>query len=181
MTVSGVAPPSTAALANLAASQGANAGVNANASANANAGKAPDAAQIRQFDGLMQASNANTGVQSMTPTSAAQVVNTQVNAQATPPVSTDVRMTPADANRSSLVERLRTFTNDLDTRYSGLQKHQEQMLTSLSQNSSDPLMSMAQAMDFQWSATTTISEYQLSLAVAQATNGLTHSILKNQE
>jgi hypothetical protein len=90
-------------------------------------------------------------------------------------------MTPADANRSSLVERLRTFTNDLDMRYSGLQKHQEQMLTSLSQNSSDPLMSMAQAMDFQWSATTTISEYQLSLAVAQATNGLTHSILKNQE
>jgi hypothetical protein len=176
MTVSGVAPPSTVALADLAASQSANAGVNANAVANANPGKAPDAAHVRQFDGLMQASNANTGVQSMTPTSAAQV-----NAQATPPVSTDVRMTPADANRSSLVERLRTFTNDLDMRYSGLQKHQEQMLTSLSQNSSDPLMSMAQAMDFQWSATTTISEYQLSLAVAQATNGLTHSILKNQE
>ncbi|MEM5369017.1 hypothetical protein V4C53_23720 [Paraburkholderia azotifigens] len=175
MTVSGVAPPSTAALANATALQGAE----ANASASVHAGKSPDAAQVKQFDGLMQASNtgtgAGTGVQSMTPTSAAQ------QTQQTPPVSTDVRMTPADANRSSLVERLRTFTNDLDTRYSGLQKHQEQMLTSMSQNTNDPLMSMAQAMDFQWSATTTISEYQLSLAVAQATNGLTHSILKNQE
>jgi len=168
MTVSGVAPPSTAALASATASQS----VDANAGANVNAGKSPDAAHVKQFDGLMQTSNTGTGVQSMSPTSAPQQ---------TPPVSTDVRMTPADANHSSLVERLRTFTNDLDTRYSGLQKHQEQMLTSMSQNSNDPLMSMAQAMDFQWSATTTISEYQLSLAVAQATNGLTHSILKNQE
>ncbi|MBN3753610.1 hypothetical protein G3N95_11725 [Paraburkholderia sp. Tr-20389] len=174
MTVSGVAPPSTAALANVAASQGADAG----SGVNANADKAPDAAQVRQFDGLMQASHTGTGVQSMTPTVPSQ--QTQ-QAQRTPPVSADVRMTPADANHSSLVERLRTFTSDLDTRYSGLQKHQEQMLTSMSQNSNDPLMSMAQAMDFQWSATTTISEYQLSLAVAQATNGLTHSILKNQE
>lgn len=171
MTVSGVAPPSTAALASATASQS----VDANAGANVSAGKSPDAAHVKQFDGLMQTSNTGTGVQSMSPTSAPQ------QAQQTPPVSTDVRMTPADANHSSLVERLRTFTNDLDTRYSGLQKHQEQMLTSMSQNSNDPLMSMAQAMDFQWSATTTISEYQLSLAVAQATNGLTHSILKNQE
>ncbi|MPW20506.1 hypothetical protein GCT13_27405 [Paraburkholderia sp. CNPSo 3157] len=165
MTVSGVAPPSTAALAN------------AVASTNADAAQAPDAVQVKRFDGLMQTSNASepSAAQRTSSTSAMQ------QTQQTPPVSTDVRMTPADANRSSLVERLRTFTTDLDTRYSGLQKHQEQMLTSIAQNGNDPLMSMAQALDFQWSATTTISEYQLSLAVAQATNGLTHSILKNQE
>lgn len=82
---------------------------------------------------------------------------------------------------SSLAERLRGYTSELDTRYSKLQAHQVEMLQSMGQNANDPMMAMAQAMDFQWSATTTISEYQLSLAVAQATNGLTHSILKNQE
>jgi hypothetical protein len=168
MSVSGVAPPSTAALAN------------AVASTNADAAQAPDAVQVKRFDGLMQTPNASEPSAAQRTSSASMTQQSQPSQQ-TPPVSTDVRMTPADANRSSLVERLRTFTTDLDTRYSGLQKHQEQMLTSIAQNGNDPLMSMAQALDFQWSATTTISEYQLSLAVAQATNGLTHSILKNQE
>jgi hypothetical protein len=55
------------------------------------------------------------------------------------------------------------------------------MLTSMADNRSDPLMTMVQAMDFQWTATTTISEYQLSLSVAQAANGFTHTVLKTQE
>ncbi|MFM0188830.1 hypothetical protein PQR25_23810 [Paraburkholderia nemoris] len=167
MNVSGVAPPATAALASAAQT--------AQASAQ---NKAPDGAQVRQFDGLMQPSDAhaaNPATPGMlnAPAQAAQATTVQTPATA-------VQMTPQTAP-SSLVERLRDFTTDLDTRYSKLQKHQVQMLTSMTQNANDPMMAMAQAMDFQWGATTTISEYQLSLAVAQATNGLTHSILKNQE
>lgn len=168
MNVSGVAPPATAALAS--AAQTAQAGAQ---------NKAQDGAQVRQFDGLMQPSDAHAtnaaaqAGQPNAPTQAAQAVALQAP-------TTAVQMTPQTAP-SSLVERLRDFTTDLDTRYSTLQKHQVQMLTSMTQNANDPMMAMAQAMDFQWSATTTISEYQLSLAVAQATNGLTHSILKNQE
>ncbi|WP_256258643.1 hypothetical protein, partial [Burkholderia ubonensis] len=92
-----------------------------------------------------------------------------------------VRMTPAQANHSSLVERLRTYGNDLDARYANIDKHRTEMLTSMADNRSDPLMTMVKAMDFQWTATTTISEYQLSLSVAQAANGFTHTVLKTQE
>lgn len=174
MNVSGVAPPATAVLAN--AAQTAQAGAQ---------NKAQDSAQVRQFDGLMQpadtqaanpAAPAGQATAPGTPNAPAQAAQAAVLQAPT----TTVQMTPQTAP-SSLVERLRDFTTDLDTRYSKLQKHQVQMLTSITQNANDPMMAMAEALDFQWSATTTISEYQLSLAVAQATNGLTHSILKNQE
>ncbi|MBY4754705.1 hypothetical protein [Burkholderia dolosa] len=121
------------------------------------AGSASDPAQVRQFDALMQPGAA-----------------TGAGASA-------VRMTPAQANESSLVERLRAYGNDLDTRYANIDKHRTEMLTSMADNRSDPLMTMVQAMDFQWTATTTISEYQLSLSVAQAANGFTHTVLKTQE
>ncbi|KWI74746.1 hypothetical protein [Burkholderia ubonensis] len=116
------------------------------------AGAASDPAQVRQFDALMQ-----------------------------PGASPAVRMTPAQANHSSLVERLRAYGNDLDARYANIDKHRTEMLTSMADNRSDPLMTMVKAMDFQWTATTTISEYQLSLSVAQAANGFTHTVLKTQE
>ncbi|WP_133645580.1 hypothetical protein [Paraburkholderia flava] len=177
MTVSGVAPPSTAALA---ASQSAT----QSATQSVQTDGAQHASQVKHFDGLMQPPAQTTATTAALPPQATQTAQaTQANQTTQPvtPTSSDVRMTPVDANHSSLVDRLRNFTSDLDTRYSNLQKHQTEMLSSMTQNANDPLMSMAQAMDFQWSATTTISEYQLSLAVAQATNGLTHSILKNQE
>ncbi|KVU79672.1 hypothetical protein [Burkholderia ubonensis] len=116
------------------------------------AGAASDPAQVRQFDALMQ-----------------------------PGALPAVRMTPAQANHSSLVERLRAYGNDLDARYANIDKHRTEMLTSMADNRSDPLMTMVKAMDFQWTATTTISEYQLSLSVAQAANGFTHTVLKTQE
>ncbi|KVG70018.1 hypothetical protein [Burkholderia ubonensis] len=124
------------------------------------AGAASDPAQVRQFDALMQPGASPGGAASAAPA---------------------VRMTPAQANHSSLVERLRTYGNDLDARYANIDKHRTEMLTSMADNRSDPLMTMVKAMDFQWTATTTISEYQLSLSVAQAANGFTHTVLKTQE
>ena len=62
-----------------------------------------------------------------------------------------------------------------------IDKHRGEMLTSMADSRGDPLMTMVKAMDFQWTATTTISEYQLSLSVAQAANGFTHTVLKTQE
>ncbi|MGR3908479.1 hypothetical protein Q3A80_15670 [Burkholderia sp. SR8] len=162
MSVTGVgaAPPGAAALAG-AAQQ---------------AGTASDPAQVRQFDALMQpgASPAATSP------SASGVAMSRAPADAAPAVQM-TPATPAQANQSSLVERLRTYGNDLDTRYANIDKHRTEMLTSMADSRSDPLMTMVQAMDFQWTATTTISEYQLSLSVAQAANGFTHTVLKTQE
>ncbi|WP_176074920.1 hypothetical protein [Burkholderia dolosa] len=159
MSVTGIgaAPPGAAALAG-AAQQ---------------AGSASDPAQVRQFDALMQP-GAATGAGA---SAAAGAAMSPAAADAAP----TVRMTPAQANESSLVERLRAYGNDLDTRYANIDKHRTEMLTSMADNRSDPLMTMVQAMDFQWTATTTISEYQLSLSVAQAANGFTHTVLKTQE
>ncbi|KAB0630707.1 hypothetical protein, partial [Burkholderia latens] len=137
------------------------------------AGTASDPAQVRQFDALMQPGASPAA----TPPSASGVAMSRAAADAAPAV----QMTPAQANQSSLVERLRTYGNDLDTRYANIDKHRTEMLTSMADNRSDPLMTMVQAMDFQWTATTTISEYQLSLSVAQAANGFTHTVLKTQE
>ncbi|KWA07003.1 hypothetical protein [Burkholderia territorii] len=159
MSVTGVgaAPPGAAALAG----------------AVQQAGAASDPAQVRQFDALMQP-----GVSpAATSPSASGVAMSRAAADAAPAV----QMTPAQANQSSLVERLRTYGNDLDTRYANIDKHRTEMLTSMADNRSDPLMTMVKAMDFQWTATTTISEYQLSLSVAQAANGFTHTVLKTQE
>ncbi|KVL03254.1 hypothetical protein [Burkholderia ubonensis] len=133
------------------------------------AGAASDPAQVRQFDALMQPG--------ASPGAAASAAPASVPSDAAPAV----RMTPAQANHSSLVERLRTYGNDLDARYANIDKHRTEMLTSMADNRSDPLMTMVKAMDFQWTATTTISEYQLSLSVAQAANGFTHTVLKTQE
>ncbi|KVC80438.1 hypothetical protein [Burkholderia ubonensis] len=136
------------------------------------AGAASDPAQVRQFDALMQPGASPGGA-----ASAASAASASVPPEAAPAV----RMTPAQANHSSLVERLRTYGNDLDARYANIDKHRTEMLTSMADNRSDPLMTMVKAMDFQWTATTTISEYQLSLSVAQAANGFTHTVLKTQE
>ncbi|AYZ64258.1 hypothetical protein EGY31_04625 [Burkholderia multivorans] len=133
------------------------------------AGAASDPAQVRQFDALMQPGASPGGAASAAP------------ASVPPDAAPAVRMTPAQANQSSLVERLRTYGNDLDARYANIDKHRTEMLTSMADNRSDPLMTMVKAMDFQWTATTTISEYQLSLSVAQAANGFTHTVLKTQE
>ncbi|WP_333990867.1 hypothetical protein [Burkholderia orbicola] len=154
MSVTGVgaAPPGAAALA----------------SAAQQAGTASDPAQVRQFDALMQPG--------VSPSSSG-VAMARAPADAAPAV----QMTPAQANQSSLVERLRTYGNDLDSRYANIDKHRSEMLTSMADSRSDPLMTMVKAMDFQWTATTTISEYQLSLSVAQAANGFTHTVLKTQE
>ncbi|OJB04303.1 hypothetical protein [Burkholderia ubonensis] len=133
------------------------------------AGAASDPAQVRQFDALMQPG--------ASPGGAAPAAPASVPSDASPAV----RMTPAQANHSSLVERLRAYGNDLDARYANIDKHRTEMLTSMAGNRSDPLMTMVKAMDFQWTATTTISEYQLSLSVAQAANGFTHTVLKTQE
>ncbi|MBU9144212.1 hypothetical protein [Burkholderia multivorans] len=157
MSVTGVgaAPPGAAALAGAAQQSGV----------------AADPAQVREFDALMQprAASADTA-----PPAAAM-------SPATHDAVPAVQMTPAQANASSLVERLRAYGNDLDARYANIDKHRTEMLTSMADNRSDPLMTMVQAMDFQWTATTTISEYQLSLSVAQAANGFTHTVLKTQE
>ncbi|HIE4842920.1 TPA: hypothetical protein ACXND4_005743, partial [Burkholderia multivorans] len=134
-------------------------------------GAAADPAQVREFDALMQPRAASADA---APPAAAMSAATRDAAPA-------VQMTPAQANASSLVERLRAYGNDLDARYANIDKHRTEMLTSMADNRSDPLMTMVQAMDFQWTATTTISEYQLSLSVAQAANGFTHTVLKTQE
>jgi len=151
-------------------------GAAALASAAQQTGATSDPAQVRQFDALMQPGASP----SATSASASGVAMSRGPSDAAPAVQM-TPATPAQANQSSLVERLRTYGNDLDARYANIDKHRGEMLTSMADSRSDPLMTMVKAMDFQWTATTTISEYQLSLSVAQAANGFTHTVLKTQE
>ncbi|ASL49015.1 hypothetical protein bAD24_p01610 (plasmid) [Burkholderia sp. AD24] len=170
MTVSGVAPPAAAALASATNASQTNG--------------AADPAQVRQFDTLMggerstQAAAANAPA-APPPQSSATLQSVQLHGA--PSAAPNVQMTAAATNRASLAERLRTYGNDLDQRYASIGKHRDEMLTSMPKLGQDPLLEMAQMMDFQWSASTTIAEYQLSMSVAQAANGFSHSILKNQE
>lgn len=167
MTVSGVAPPAAAVLSSTAQPKGA-----------------ADPAHVKHFDTLMtkpneqQASAVTTAASVSTqPTSAVQSMQLHSAPNAVP----GVQMTHVEASHSSLADRLRTYGSDLDQRYANIEKHREEMLTSMPKLGQDPVMEMAQMMDFQWSASTTIAEYQLSMSVAQAANGFSHSILKNQE
>ncbi|EGD01367.1 hypothetical protein B1M_26924, partial [Burkholderia sp. TJI49] len=100
-------------------------------------GAASDPAQVRQFDALMQpgASPAQTA-------SSSGMAVSRASADAAPAV----QMTPAQANASSLVERLRTYGNDLDARYASIDKHRTEMLTSMADSRSDPMMTMGKAM-----------------------------------
>jgi hypothetical protein len=158
-SVAGVASPGAQAMANVAQTSmnGASSGP----------GRA-DSAQVQQFDALMQG-GAGPAAGASQPTNAAQ-----------PGMVPATQMQPGAAPSSALSD-LRAYGNELNQRFDKIGEQRKSLMGSLGHLANDPMMAMAQMMDFHWNAATTMAEYQLTLSVAQAANGVSHSLLKNQD
>ncbi|HEX7684468.1 MAG TPA: hypothetical protein VF446_13205 [Trinickia sp.] len=77
----------------------------------------------------------------------------------------------------ALVAHVRAETAALDTRYQAAMTQMEHPGALL--DPSDPMMSMVRLTDFTLTTTLTMQQYQFSMTMADASNGVTHSLLKN--
>ena len=73
----------------------------------------------------------------------------------------------------------RDYGHDLNERYTSINAKRQEMLDSL--DSMDVTMTMVKLADFSYFASMTLAEYQMDMSFAQAANGVSHSLLKNQE
>lgn len=73
----------------------------------------------------------------------------------------------------------RDYGHDLNERYTSINGKRQEMLDSL--DSMDVTMTMVKLADFSYFASMTLAEYQMDMSFAQAANGVSHSLLKNQE
>lgn len=106
------------------------------------------------------------------------VASTEATPGASAPAGT-IHMHRAHETRSldALVARVRSETAALDTRYQAAMQQMEHPGALL--DPSDPMMSMVRLTDFTLSTTVTMQQYQFSMTMADASNGVTHSLLKN--
>lgn len=77
----------------------------------------------------------------------------------------------------AVVSKVRAETAALDTRYQDTMK--QTLHPSTLVDPSDPMMSMVRLADFSYSASLTLAQYQFSMSMADASNGVSHSLLKN--
>lgn len=125
-----------------------------------------DAAQVQQFDTLMQGGTNPAAAGASNPAQLATVPAVQMQPGAPP---------------SSALSDLRAYGNELNQRFDRIGEQRKKLMASMGHLDGDPMMAMVQMMDFHWNAATTMAEYQLTLSVAQAANGVSHSLLKNQD
>jgi len=94
------------------------------------------------------------------------------------PVGT-IRMHSAHETHSldAVVAHMRNETAALDARYQAAMSQMEHPATLI--DASDPMMTMVRLTDFTLSTSVTMQQYQFSMAMADASNGVTHSLLKN--
>ncbi|HTH73406.1 MAG TPA: hypothetical protein VL635_03285 [Trinickia sp.] len=100
-------------------------------------------------------------------------------ASAEPAPAGTIHMHRAHETRSldALVAHVRSETAALDTRYQAAVQQMEHPGSLL--DPSDPMMSMVRLTDFTLTTTVTMQQYQFSMTMADASNGVTHSLLKN--
>jgi hypothetical protein len=128
----------------------------------AQAAHAPDAAQ---FNGMMRPDVATAQPTSAVPTTA----HTQEAA------FTFTRGPGADG----AMAQWRDYGRDLNQRYTSINATRQEMLDSL--DKTDVTMTMVKLADFSYFASMTLAEYQMDMSFAQAANGVSHSLLKNQD
>jgi hypothetical protein len=90
-----------------------------------------------------------------------------------------IRMHSAHETHSfdAVVTHMRNETAALDARYQAAMQQMEHPATLI--DASDPMMTMVRLTDFTLSTSVTMQQYQFSMAMADASNGVTHSLLKN--
>lgn len=77
----------------------------------------------------------------------------------------------------AMVTRVRKETAALDSRYEAAMSQMEHPAALI--DPSDPMMTMVRLTDFTLTTSVTMQQYQFSMAMADASNGVTHSLLKN--
>ena len=77
----------------------------------------------------------------------------------------------------AVVTHMRKETAALDARYQAAMSQMEHPAALI--DPSDPMMTMVRLTDFTLSTSVTMQQYQFSMAMADASNGVTHSLLKN--
>ena len=126
----------------------------------------------------------------MRPVATATVQPTTLPAQPIPVVSSAVNTTPSPVPDVSFtftrgpgadgaMGQWRDYGHDLNERYTSINGKRQEMLDSL--DSMDVTMTMVKLADFSYFASMTLAEYQMDMSFAQAANGVSHSLLKNQE
>ncbi|MBU9580485.1 hypothetical protein KTE26_18790 [Ralstonia mannitolilytica] len=99
---------------------------------------------------------------------------------ATPSPVADVSFTfTRGAGADGAMGQWRDYGHDLNERYTSINAKRQEMLDSL--DSMDVTMTMVKLADFSYFASMTLAEYQMDMSFAQAANGVSHSLLKNQE
>ena len=77
----------------------------------------------------------------------------------------------------AVITHVRTETAALDARYQAAISQIEHPSALI--DPSDPMMTMVRLTDFTLTTSVTMQQYQFSMAMADASNGVTHSLLKN--
>ncbi len=77
----------------------------------------------------------------------------------------------------AMVTNMRKETAALDSRYEAAMSQMEHPAALI--DPSDPMMTMVRLTDFTLTTSVTMQQYQFSMAMADASNGVTHSLLKN--
>ncbi len=137
---------------------------------------APTDAQ--QFGGMMRPA-ATTPVQAATlPAQPIPVVQTAHAATPSPVPDVSFSFTRGPG-ADGAIGQWRDYGHDLNERYTSINAKRQEMLDSL--DSMDVTMTMVKLADFSYFASMTLAEYQMDMSFAQAANGVSHSLLKNQE
>jgi hypothetical protein len=189
------------AIAAVAATQAAQAQAGGAAGAS-NATQVNPAAYAAQGPGQVEQGIGAPTTQAATPTDAQQfggmmrpvatstVQPTTLPAQPIPAVSLASNATPSPVPDVSFsftrgpgadgaMGQWRDYGHDLNERYTSINGKRQEMLDSL--DSMDVTMTMVKLADFSYFASMTLAEYQMDMSFAQAANGVSHSLLKNQE
>lgn len=77
----------------------------------------------------------------------------------------------------AMIDKVRKETTALDARYETAMQQMEHPAALLDM-SGDPAMTMVKMLDFTLTTSATMQQYQFSMTVADASNGVTHSLLK---
>ncbi|RDU98068.1 hypothetical protein [Trinickia dinghuensis] len=98
-------------------------------------------------------------------------------AQAAPTGTVHMHSAQATHSLDAVVTHMRKETAALDVRYQEAMSQMEHPAALI--DPSDPMMTMVRLTDFTLSTSVTLQQYQFSMAMADASNGVTHSLLKN--
>lgn len=132
----------------------------------------------QQFGGMMRPVATTTVQPTTLPAQPIPVVSVASNATPSPVPDVSFSFTRGPGADGAMGQ-WRDYGHDLNERYTSINGKRQEMLDSL--DSMDVTMTMVKLADFSYFASMTLAEYQMDMSFAQAANGVSHSLLKNQE